>query len=249
MSRKLLLLLLPVFLSACDNVGLAFDPDVTSNPTSQGTIQRMVSKGVTVDGRPKVRSVFPSGNGWAGTVPIVVEFNETLNEGSVVPGGAEPPTLFVRRAGGIGGGSIAADYDFLFGGRVVVIRPVAPFDTSLVETFEVVISPELRDADGIRYGGTEEEVIETFTADEDISIDDGEIVTILPADNAKDQQRESSVYVVFSKPVDKSSLSGGSGGNYVVRDAAGGLVAAGSFMLMAAFPLGTPVTASTIQYL
>ena len=184
----------------------------------------MIANGVTVDGRPKVQSVFPSGNGWAGTVPIVVVFNETLNQNSVAPGGSEPPTLSVRLAGSIGGGNVAADYDFLFGGRVVVIRPVAPFDTSRVETYEVVVSPELRDADGVRYGGNAEEVVGTFTADEDVSIDEGEIVAILPVDNSRDQQRESLVYAVFSKPVEKTSVSGGAGGNFTVRDAAGALV-------------------------
>ena len=56
----------------------------------------MVAQGIVVDGRPKVRDVFPKGNGWPGTVPIVVSFNETINESTVSPSGGGSPNLFIR---------------------------------------------------------------------------------------------------------------------------------------------------------
>ena len=114
--------LLACLWSGCgNNIGRLFDPDV-SDPGQPGasTIQRMVPQGNAVDGRIKVRNVFPSGNGWPGTVPIVVEFSETVNEASVVPQ-TGTPNLFLQIEGS--GTAVPAVYDFLFGSRVVVIRP------------------------------------------------------------------------------------------------------------------------------
>ncbi|MEE2888423.1 MAG: hypothetical protein VX951_13415 [Planctomycetota bacterium] len=218
--------------SACDNVGRAFDPNLGNGGAASGTfIQPMVEQGATLDGRPKVQHVFPEGSGWPGKVPIVVVFNESVNESTVAPGGAEPPSLQVRLAdastgsgGGLepGGGlttspPIAARYDFLFGGRVVLIRPSADFDTTKVEKYEIVITSGLRDTDGIRFTSSAEKVIGSFTPDQDSSIEDGEILTVLPVDNTDDALREASVYTIFTKPAVQSSVTTGATGNFVVR--------------------------------
>ncbi|MHC4896371.1 MAG: Ig-like domain-containing domain, partial [Planctomycetota bacterium] len=93
-----------------------------------------------MDGRPRVQNVFPSGNGWAGTVPIVVEFNETINEASVAPQSGAP-NLFLQVEGS--GTALPAVYDFLFGSRVVVIRPAAALGGGEeIITYEVVVTPE-----------------------------------------------------------------------------------------------------------
>jgi hypothetical protein len=212
-------------LIGCDNVGGAFDPDGGGRGgggggggSTQTTIQAMLVDGVSFDGRPKVANVFPKGNGWPGTVPIVVEFNETIAEASVSPQGGTP-TLFVRekqstggggQGGGQGGGGaplpLPASYDFLLGGRVVIIRPNAAFDPTQAKTYEVVVGPELRDADGVRFGGSADKVIATFTADKSNDIKDGEILTTLPVNNSRDQIRQSKIYLIFTKPCTQNSI-------------------------------------------
>ena len=37
------------------------------------------------DGRPIVRAAYPKGSGWPRSVPIVVEFSESMNEASIAP--------------------------------------------------------------------------------------------------------------------------------------------------------------------
>ncbi|MHC4897911.1 MAG: hypothetical protein ACYTGW_12485, partial [Planctomycetota bacterium] len=208
------------------------------NPGEPGesTIQRMVAQGVAVDGRPRVQNVFPSGNGWAGTVPIVVEFNETINEASVAPQ-TGAPNLFLQVEGT--STALPAVYDFLFGSRVVVIRPAAALGGGEeIITYEVVVTPELRDGDGVRFGGSENKVVGSFTPDQDSSVDDGEIVTILPLDNSTSQRRESIVYAVFSKPVDQTSVKTGATGNFNVREKGGSIVAGSVSYPVGAGPIG-----------
>ncbi len=215
-------------LTGCDNVGRAFDPKGGSGGSSTTTaIQVMRAGGSSFDGRPRVAAVFPKGNGWPGTVPIVVEFNETISEASVAPTGATP-TLFIRLKnpdpdpGGGGSTPIAASYDFLLGSSVVVIRPNTAFDTTKAETYEVVINSELRDADGVRFGGSSEKVIATFTADKTDDIKDGEILTTLPVDNGRDWFQQANVYLIFTKPCTQSSIkTTGTNVNFSVRQAGG----------------------------
>lgn len=228
----LALLLVLAALCGCDNVGRAFDPDGSSSGGDDEVplIQAMVPQGNHVDGRPKVRAVFPEGNGWPSTVPIVVVFNESINEASVAPGGETAPNLFVRQvaeepSGGLGGPpvtptaptALAANYDFLQGGRVVLIRPVAPLLSPNNEEFEVVATAGLLDADGVRFITGGERVLATFTPDEAEEIEDGEILTVLPLDNAKDSLREAPVQVVFTKPPTQNSISTGAAGNLNLR--------------------------------
>lgn len=249
MLKRLLILVSPLpalfCLSSCDNVGLAFDPSLGGNGGNGSAtfIQPMVNQGVTVDGRPKVQHVFPEGNGWSATVPIVVVFNESINQSTVAPGGAASPSLQVRlvdpSSGGTGGinpggsGSsasspIAANYNFLFGGRVVVIRPTVPFDSGL-EQYEVAITSDLRDTDGVRFTSSTDRVIATFTPDQDKGVEDANVLTVLPVDNEDDCLREAAVYAIFTKPAEQSSVITGAAGNFWLRTGGSAVAATVSF--------------------
>lgn len=224
----LTLLLLP---TGCDNVARAFDPDGGQKKgDDDGTlVQQPVIGGISIDGRPKVASAYPKGAGWPGTVPIVVVFNESVNEDSISPpsntGGQ--PTVYVRAQGTTS--PLPASYDFLLGGTVVLIRPSAPLNTGsgggggggvppTTPVFEIVVDPEARDADGVRFGGTEPRVVAEFTADQDPNLADGQILTTLPENNARNQQRETPIYAVFSKPPVATTVTDTS---YHVREANG----------------------------
>ena len=88
-NRLLLLLALTLSTAACDNVGLAFDPNVDpnnpANEDGESAVQVVPVGGDTRDGRPQVREVYPQGSGWPSTVPIVVEFSESINRASIFP--------------------------------------------------------------------------------------------------------------------------------------------------------------------
>ena len=77
-----------------NNVGRVFDRNLDPGEPGESVVQRMVPQGNAVNGRPRVREVFPRGNGWPGTVPIVVHFTETINEASVAPQTGSP-NLFI----------------------------------------------------------------------------------------------------------------------------------------------------------
>jgi len=227
-----LLAALATLWSGCtgNNVGRVFDRNVGTGAPGESVVQRMVAQGDAVSGRPRVSKVFPEGNGWPGTVPVVVVFNETVNEATVAPQSGTP-NLFLQVQGT--DSALPATYDFLFGSRVVVIRPAVPLGGGEeITTYEVVVTPSLRDGDGVAFGGKENQVVATFTPDQDESVKDGGILTVLPLDNAKDQRRESIVYAVFTKAVDQDSVKTGSGGNFNVRQ--GSTLVAGRH----SFPVG-----------
>ena len=237
MLKRFLILVAPLSalfcLPSCDNVGRAFDPSIGGNGGNGSAtfIQPMVNQGVTVEGRPKVQHVFPEGNGWATTVPIVVVFNESINQSTVSPVGGGSPSLQVRlvdpTSGGSGGinpggsGSsvspaVAASYSFLFGGRVVVIRPTVAFEDGLSQ-YEVAITSGLRDTDGVRFTSSSDRVIATFTPDQDKALEDANVLAVLPVDNENDSLREGSVYAIFTKPANQPSVITGAAGNFWLR--------------------------------
>lgn len=217
--------------TACeDNIGRVFDPNVGGPGAGEGTVQAAREGSDARDGRPRVRAAFPEGAGWPSTVPIVVEFSESLNESSVRPSmsGGTDGRVFVRPQGMPQ--ALPAGYDFLMGGRVVVIRPTpALMDTGT--PFEVVVDPEVRDMDGVRFGGSEPQVVATFSADQDPMLEDGRILTVLPRNNATDVLRETAVHLVFDKPANASSVTTAS---FRVRTAGGADVTGGL-----SFPLRT----------
>ncbi|MBL8755176.1 MAG: hypothetical protein JNK15_17865, partial [Planctomycetes bacterium] len=88
-SCRAFLPLLVLLASGCDNVGRAFDPDTEPEDPTPGTTESAVQVvpvgGETRTGRPKVRATYPSGSGWPTTVPVVVEFSESVNQDSILP--------------------------------------------------------------------------------------------------------------------------------------------------------------------
>jgi hypothetical protein len=208
----LALLLLPLwFGSGCDNVGRAFDgvdPPEEPQP-GQGTspVQVVPIGGDAKSGRPQVRAAYPSGAGWQPTVPIVVEFSESVNESSIVPTSAAGSdgriVLRVRGATQV----LPCQYDLRANGRLLVMRPVTELTNAQSPTYEVVLLPEARDSDGVRFqvatGGT---VLTDFQVNQDPAESDGRILAVFPRDNQRDLVREGNVWVVFDRPANAPTL-------------------------------------------
>jgi hypothetical protein len=220
----LLSVLLSVLLGAlggCDNVGRAFDPVLDPPPVTpdeSSPVQVLPEGGDARSGRPLVKAVFPEGGGWPTTVPIVVEFNESLNAPSILPtsANANDALVFVRAKGSPQ--RLPALYDFVANDRVLVIRP-----TSLTNegnpTYEIVMLPDGRDADGVRFSvPAEGEVLAEFQANQSETIADGRILTTFPRDNQSDASREGSYYVFFDRPANISTITTTS---FVVRPVGG----------------------------
>src|SRR5262245_59893012 len=125
--RTMLLIAAPALFAGSDNVGRAFDPDVTPpnpGPPAPSTIHVPPARGDVRDGRPVVRAAYPKAGGWPGTVPIVVEFSESMNESSIVPtttAGLDGKVI-LRLQGTTQ--ALPCGYDFLAGGRLLVMRPL-----------------------------------------------------------------------------------------------------------------------------
>ena len=211
-NRLLLLLALTLPTAACDNVGLAFDPNVDpnnpANEDGESAVQVVPVGGDTRDGRPQVREVYPQGSGWPSTVPIVVEFSESINRASIFPTSANgvDGRIGVRIRGT--GQLLPAAYDLLAGGKLLIIRPLTPLPNDGVPVYEVVLFPESRDVDGVRFQvDGSEEILGDFQVNQGESIVDGAIVAVFPRDNFDDHPREADVFVVFDKPANASTLT------------------------------------------
>ena len=224
--------------SGCgDNIGSVFDPDGINNPpdspAGDGNGIEAVGVGArTVEGRPQVLAAFPSGSGWAPSVPAVVVFNESVSVDSVSPpmGSSATPTISVRLQGT--DQDLPASFDFLLGGTVVIVRPLTPLLGDSGQVYEVVVSPELTDVDAVPFGGTEAQVVATFSPDADTAADpDGAIVTTLPLDNGSDATLEDDIFLVFDRPADATSLTAAT---FQLRLQGGAPVAAGA----PTFPIG-----------
>lgn len=198
-----------LFLSGCDNVGRAFDPGIgTPNPgTADSRIQVVPPGGDARRGVPQVRAVFPQGGGWPTAVPIVVEFSESVNQASIGPSGptAGDAKLVVRAKGTTQ--ALPASYDFLAGGRLLVIRPTT-LTNAQNPTYEIVMLPGGRDADGVAFVVAEAgDVLAEFQANQDPSIKNGRILTTFPRNNQRDGLREAPFFVVFDRPPLLSSVT------------------------------------------
>ncbi|MGC6487892.1 MAG: Ig-like domain-containing protein [Planctomycetota bacterium] len=211
MLRSRLLLLSALLLAACDNVGRAFDPVVDpNNPSNEGgesAIQVVPVGGDVRDGRPLVRAVYPEGAGWPTTVPVVVEFSESVNEASLLPTSPNgvDGRIGVRIQGT--GQLLPAQYDLLGGGKLLVIRPLTPLTNEGVPIYEVVLFEDARDVDGLRFqvsGG--ETVLADFQVNQGESIEDGAVLAVFPRDNSTEHPRENDVLVVFDKPANPGAL-------------------------------------------
>jgi len=215
MLRNLLLLIsLPIValgFSACDNVGRAFDPNLNPNDpgdeTGTSPIQIVPVGGDARDGRPLVRDAYPSGDGWPSTVPIVVTFSESLNEETILP--TAVAGLDARIGVRVRGTPqlLPAQYDFLANGKMLVIRPLNGLPAEGSPTYEVVLFPEGRDVDGVRFqvtGG--EKILTDFQVNQGESITDGSIVAVYPRDNFSEATREGDFFVIFDRPANASTL-------------------------------------------
>ncbi|MBM4062557.1 MAG: hypothetical protein FJ265_15885 [Planctomycetes bacterium] len=201
-----------VLSAACDNVGRAFDPIVEPpgpNPTTTTSAVQVVRAGGDLrEGRPKVKAVFPVGGGWPGTVPIVVEFSESLNEDSMLPTSASSndAKVAVRVVGSQA--AIPASYDFLAAGRILVVRPSTGLSNQQNPTYEIVLLPGGRDADGVRFDvPADGKVLAEFQVNQDGSFTDGRILTTFPRDNQRDGPRETAYYVFFDRPANLTTVT------------------------------------------
>src|SRR5262245_35281776 len=220
--RTMLLLAAPALFAGCDNVGRAFDPDVTPpdpGPSAPSTIQVPPLRGDMRDGRPVVRAAYPKASGWPSTVPIVVEFSESMNESSIVPtttGGLDGKVV-LRLTGTPT--ALPCVYDFLAGGRLLVLRPLSGLTGPTGASFEVAMLPGVRDADGVQVAGTTEQILATFTVDSTSTSEDGKILAVFPRDNVRDLSLDTELIVVFTRPANPGPFL--QPGNFAVRTAAG----------------------------
>jgi hypothetical protein len=197
--------------AGCDNVGRAFDRDVEGEePTPEpGTsiVQVVDAGGDTRDGRPRVRAALPKDGGWPLTVPIVIEFSESVNEASIRP--SSPTATDGRIVLRVQGSTtvLPCAYDFLAAGRILVLRPTAPLTNNQTPVYEVVLLPDARDADGVRFEApTDGTVLTSFQVNQAETLTDGRILTTFPRDNQRDASREGDYLVFFDRPPNPASL-------------------------------------------
>ncbi|MFM1872674.1 MAG: hypothetical protein RL398_2096, partial [Planctomycetota bacterium] len=117
-----------LLLASCDNVGRAFDPTIDpggggGTEPAEVVVEFVPLAGDVRDARPKVKATFPSGSGWPTTVPIVVEFSESVNQTSIAPttAGGTDGRIILRVQGTQQ--ALPCGYDFVAGGRLLVMRP------------------------------------------------------------------------------------------------------------------------------
>lgn len=167
----------------------------------------LTALGKLADVRPKVEAAFPQSGGWPTTVPVVIVFSESVSRDSVEPPatgtGAPPAARVGLRVQGTTQ-SLPVSIDYLFGDRVVVLRPSAPLPNTT--TFEAFVGADVADLDAVKKGGAEQ-VVATFRADQTDTIKNGRILTTLPPANAKDVYRETEFIAVFDRPVDTASIT------------------------------------------
>lgn len=208
----LLTALLFLGVAACDNIGRAFDRDLNGDdptaPAGESAIEVVPVGGVARDGRPLVRAAYPEGGGWPGTVPIVVEFSESMNQASVVP--TTPTGIDGRVILRVRGTTQAlpCQYDFVANGRVLVLRPLTELSNAQNPIYEVVLLPDVRDSDGVRFKVDEDELLLTdFQVNQEASFTDGRILAVFPRDNERDAVRQTDYWVFFDRPANRTTIT------------------------------------------
>ncbi|MFO1077718.1 MAG: hypothetical protein U1E73_08325 [Planctomycetota bacterium] len=213
-------------LAACDNIGRAFDPSANQPEISGGaTVVQVVPEGGDLrDGRPKVKTIAPTGGGWPTTVPIAIEFTESVNEASILPTSATATDgKIVLRVKGTTQ-VLPCNYQFFAGDRVLVMLPLTPLSNQQNPSYEVVLLPDARDADGVRFQVTGTElVLAEFQVNQAATITDGRILLTAPRDNQRDAMREAEFIAVFDRPANAASVTPAS---FVVRPSGGTAVSA-----------------------
>jgi hypothetical protein len=218
-----------LLLTGCDNVGRAFDPHVDPHtgppgPAAPSTIEVPPDGGDLRDGRPTVKAVYPKAGGWPTSVPIVVEFSESVNTASIAPTttGGNDGKIFVRVKNTTQ--VLPAQYDFLGGNRLLVMRPSPGLSNQGNPSYEVVLKPGARDADGITFSGSADQVLAEFTVDAPATENDGKILALFPRDNTRDVPRESTYIAVFTRGATESTLTPTTA-NFHINVTGGGIVA------------------------
>ena len=224
------LLLLLLATASCDNVGRAFDPSVGPPPAQAGNsaVSVVQTGGDTRDSRPTVKATYPTGSGWQPTVPIVVEFSESVNEKTVGPStpSAQDAKIVLRLKNTTQ--NLPCSYDFLANGRLLVMRPTAglspPAPTTVAQTYQVVLLPDARDADGVTFDApTAGTVLAEFQPNQATTQTDGRILAVFPRDNTREATRETDYFVVFDRPANAATLVAS---NLVLRPTGGSALAA-----------------------
>lgn len=211
MPRLQLLLALSglLLLAACDNVGRAFDPDVEP-PDPGGTtvvsnIEPPPNGGDLRDGRPIVRATYPSGGGWPSTVPIVVEFSESMNQASILPTTTNGTDGKIVLRPSSTTTAVPVVYNFLAGGRVLVLRPLANLDAPQQSSYDIVMLPGVRDADGLRFSSSTETILASFTVDPNATAD-ATVMAVYPRDNQSDLPATTEFLCFLTRAVDPATL-------------------------------------------
>jgi hypothetical protein len=201
---RILGLAVPLFFlgSACsDSVGCVFveggcDPDTLSpNPAAQPVDGEWI-----LPAAPEVVTTLPSGSGHAGTTPVVVVFNETMQLASL-PGAFE-----IIQEGGFAQPIRVAEA-VLSEGRVLVLLPstMDPFDPG---TYVVRRS---EDAQPVDLSGQELDLaagdeVGRFTVATTVP-DEPRLVTTFPEDQAEGQGQSLELVVVFDRPIEADSVT------------------------------------------
>jgi hypothetical protein len=91
---------------------------------------------------------------------------------------------------------------------VLVMRPLTALSNAQMATYEVVMLPDGRDADGVRFlvNGTEQ-ILTDFQVNQDISFTNGRILATFPRDNSGDVTRETDYFVFFDRPANEASIN------------------------------------------
>ena len=199
-----------IVLGACDNVGRVWDPGGGAgggrgpNPATQTQLPPEGAR--VVSARPQVVEAFPKGSDWQLTTPVVVLFTEAMNIESLQASSEENPQHLFARVKAQGNTTedpppIAASYDLLLGGRLLIMRPNQPFQPG--QTIEVFAGNAIRDIDRATLSTTG--VLAEFT----IATSEGtlQVVGSFPRDSERDVERQTTVYTIFSNAIDASSIS------------------------------------------
>ena len=208
--------------ASCDSVVLAFNPNPSGPPTVDGlAIIQVPPAGGDIRGTaPQVRATYPKATGWPLTVPVVIEFSQSMNEASIFPTSAtvNDAKVIVRVKGTTQ--ALPAQYNFIGGGRLLVIRP-AGLSAQNSQSYETVILPGVRDVDGVRYNVTTESILAEFTPDAVSTDVDGQILAVYPRDRQTEIPRETESIVIFTRAATASTLTAS---NLRLTDTAGAAV-------------------------
>jgi len=162
---------------------------------------------------PSVVSVSPSGSGVATNVVIDIGFNETLNAGTV-------STTTVSLLEDIGGLPVVpSTVSVVGGGMIIQIVPNAPLAANT--TYFVQLTTGLQGTNGLALPSIQDQV--SFTTGAGTDTVAPTIVSVSPPDGSVNVGDNAQIVVLFSKPVNPLTVSGGSiqlsgGGTTAVPD-------------------------------